>query len=212
MKRKFSILLVILLCLSLVTLLLCLSLVSCGGKNKDWQLQYDTGVRCLSEGNYDQAVIAFDAAIQIDPRQEEAYIKAAEVHVALGEPQLAADVLTQAFTAIGSTSELRDAWENLLGDQYPIPSVDANNKASDKSEDKTDDNSNAGAGAKPKKPGIFSRAKLYITDFFEEKTGEIIEHYRTMLEDYFAQADSFNIWDWLCQLLLYLWQLLSQHL
>lgn len=31
-----------------------------------WQEQYDLGVRYLSEGNYEQAVIAFTAAIEID--------------------------------------------------------------------------------------------------------------------------------------------------
>ena len=34
----------------------------------DWQTQYDLGVRYLSEGNYEEAILAFEAAIEIDPR------------------------------------------------------------------------------------------------------------------------------------------------
>lgn len=33
-----------------------------------WQEQYDLGVRYLSEGNYEEAILAFTAAIEIDPK------------------------------------------------------------------------------------------------------------------------------------------------
>lgn len=33
-----------------------------------WQEQYDRGVRYLSKGNYEEAIIAFTAAIEIDPK------------------------------------------------------------------------------------------------------------------------------------------------
>ena len=39
-----------------------------------WQEQYDLGVRYLSEGNYQEAILAFTAAIEIDPKQAEAYV------------------------------------------------------------------------------------------------------------------------------------------
>lgn len=39
-----------------------------------WQEQYDLGVRYLSEGNYEEAIIAFTAAIEIDPKQAPAYV------------------------------------------------------------------------------------------------------------------------------------------
>ena len=32
-----------------------------------WQEQYELGVRYLSEGNYEEAIIAFTAAIEIEP-------------------------------------------------------------------------------------------------------------------------------------------------
>ena len=39
-----------------------------------WQEQYDLGVRYLSDGNYEEAIIAFTAAIEIDPKQAPAYV------------------------------------------------------------------------------------------------------------------------------------------
>ncbi len=60
MKVRFS-------CLSLCLLII---LSACGPKAPTWQEQYDLGVRYLEEGNYEEAIIAFTAAIEIDPRAE----------------------------------------------------------------------------------------------------------------------------------------------
>lgn len=38
-----------------------------------WQSQYDLGVRYLSNGNYEEAILAFTAAIEIDPKNAEIY-------------------------------------------------------------------------------------------------------------------------------------------
>lgn len=45
-----------------------------------WQEQYDLGVRYLSEGNYEEAIIAFTAAIEIDPKQAPAYLGRGDAH------------------------------------------------------------------------------------------------------------------------------------
>lgn len=72
MKKNFGLYLI------LFALLLC----SCGqasvgrseeGKGLTWQEQYDLGVRYLSDGNYEEAIIAFTAAIEIDDTRPEAY-------------------------------------------------------------------------------------------------------------------------------------------
>ncbi len=68
----------------LLTALLLLSLAACGGKGT-WQEQYDLGMRYLNEGNYQEAVIAFETAIKIDPKRPEAYLGAAEAYVGLGD-------------------------------------------------------------------------------------------------------------------------------
>jgi len=54
--------------------LLSLLLSACGEKPPTWEEQYDLGIRYLSEGNYEEAVIAFTAAIEIDPKRASAYV------------------------------------------------------------------------------------------------------------------------------------------
>ena len=48
----------------------------------DWQAQYDLGVRYLSEGNYEEAIIAFTAAIEIDSKNPNAYFGRAQAYIA----------------------------------------------------------------------------------------------------------------------------------
>ena len=63
-------------------LFLTLMLTACGQQARQeetvqkptWQEQYDLGVRYLSEGNYQEAIIAFTTAIEIDPKQAPAYV------------------------------------------------------------------------------------------------------------------------------------------
>lgn len=52
-----------------------------------WQEQYDLGVRYLSEGNYQEAIIAFTAAIEIDPKQAPAYVGRGDAYVLSGETE-----------------------------------------------------------------------------------------------------------------------------
>lgn len=66
-----------------------------------WQDQYDLGMLYLSEGNYEEAIIAFTAAIEIDPKRPEAYEKAAEAYEALGDMDSAWAVLEQGVQATG---------------------------------------------------------------------------------------------------------------
>ena len=72
---------------AVLALLLCVLLTACasGGGKSAWQSQYDLGVRYLSEGSYQEAVIAFTAAIEIDPRRPEAYIGRGDAYRACGE-------------------------------------------------------------------------------------------------------------------------------
>ena len=82
----------------LLTVLLLLSLAACGGKGS-WQEQYDLGMRYLNEGNYQEAVIAFEAAIKIDPKRPEAYLGAAEAYVGLGDTDSARKILEKGYAA-----------------------------------------------------------------------------------------------------------------
>lgn len=74
-----------------------------------WQAQYDLGVRYLSEGNYEEAIIAFTAAIEIEPKQAELYLYRARAYNAIGDSNaqidyetalLLDDTLVEAYRAL----------------------------------------------------------------------------------------------------------------
>lgn len=84
-----------------VTLFNALALLVCLCACKDtvarWQEQYDLGARYLSNGEYEEAILAFAAAIEIDPKQVGAYEKLADVYIALGDYEQAAQILLSAI-------------------------------------------------------------------------------------------------------------------
>lgn len=106
-------------CSMLLVLCLMLGLCACGQKadtevsadTLTWQEQYDLGIRYLSEGNYEAAIIAFTAAIEIDPKQADAYIGLADIYIAQGNRGAAIKVLKDALDAVGESEELRQALE-----------------------------------------------------------------------------------------------------
>ena len=74
MKHTFSLLLAV---------LLTLCLFACGKTPEQiWQEQYDIGMRYLSELNYEEAIVAFTAAIEAEPKNTAAYLGRAEAYVA----------------------------------------------------------------------------------------------------------------------------------
>lgn len=74
-------------------IVLLLVLCSCGKGALTWQEQYDLGVRYLSEGNYEEAVIAFTAAIKIDSKRPEAYLGLSDAYTEQGDIANAVKVL-----------------------------------------------------------------------------------------------------------------------
>ena len=86
-----------------LTGLLLLSLIACGAKGA-WQEQYDLGMRYLNEGNYQEAVIAFEAAIEIDTKRPEAYLGAADAYVGLGDYASARSILERGYAETGDGS------------------------------------------------------------------------------------------------------------
>lgn len=75
-------------------LALCMMLSGCSGLldglgGGSWQEQYDLGMRCLEDGDYQEAILAFSAAIEIDPDRPEAYMGRAEAYIGIEEPEKA---------------------------------------------------------------------------------------------------------------------------
>lgn len=96
MKRAISVLLGV-----IMSVMLC----ACGQKASAWQEQYDLGVRYLSEGNYEEAIIAFTAAIDIDSKRTDAYIGRGDAYIGSGETE---ENLAAALEDYQSALELDD--------------------------------------------------------------------------------------------------------
>jgi hypothetical protein len=66
-----------------------------------WRQQYDLGMRFLSQGNYQEAVIAFRAAIEINPRRADAYLGLADAYLGLGDATSAIAALREGHETTG---------------------------------------------------------------------------------------------------------------
>lgn len=105
MKRVLSLLL---------ALVLVLGLCACGEKAPSWQDQYDLGERYLTDGSYEEAILAFQAAIEIDPRRPEPYLLLSEVYLGRDDYDAAVAILRQGAEAIPDSEELRTRLDRLL--------------------------------------------------------------------------------------------------
>ena len=101
----------------ILTLGIILSLAACGQSAQEaWQEQYDLGVRYLSEGNYEEAILSFTAAIEIDPKRPEAFVGRGDAYV--GTAELAA------AESAGLSDTARTAYENALTDYLMAVELD----------------------------------------------------------------------------------------
>lgn len=108
---------------SLLAAILLLALTACASSTTalldagtdetlDWQAQYDLGVRYLSEGNYEEAIIAFTAAIEIEPKRAEAYLGLADAYTGVGNLAAARKTLEDGLAATGD-SEIQERLDKL---------------------------------------------------------------------------------------------------
>ena len=115
-------------CAFLLSACLMLGLCACGQKADTsmpadaptWQEQYDLGIRYLSEGNYEEAIIAFTAAIEIDPKRPEGYLGLADAYIGGGDRDAAKKILEDALGKLGETAALEDKLAQLSSLQTPL--------------------------------------------------------------------------------------------
>ena len=97
-----------------IALMSCVLLTSCNQNiGTTWQEQYDLGTRYLSEGNYEEAIIAFSGAIEIDPKRAEAYVGLADAYVGTGEYMMALEWINQARKEFGDLTALNRLVSNI---------------------------------------------------------------------------------------------------
>ena len=66
----------------LICIVLVFLLVGCGeNAQTSWQMHYDLGMQYLEDGDYEHAIVAFKAAIEIDPKQAVVYVARADTYV-----------------------------------------------------------------------------------------------------------------------------------
>ena len=99
----------------ILAILICaVSLTSCSqGVEEQWKEQYDLGVRYLSEGNYEEAIIAFTAAVEIDPIQPEAYLKISEAYMEMDNIEAAIYIL-EAGLAETDSGEIQNRIDEIM--------------------------------------------------------------------------------------------------
>lgn len=107
-----------------LVLMLVVLLTACGQNvETKWQEQYDLGIKYLSEGNYEEAIIAFTEAIKVDPKQAPAYVKLSEAYKGQGNMDQAKKILEDGLTVCGENTELQvklEALESLPQGDYGI--------------------------------------------------------------------------------------------
>ena len=108
-------------------LIIAIGLGACSqNQEAQWQEQYDLGIRYLSEGNYEEAIIAFTTAIEIDPKMSETYLALGNLSIELGDYEAAAKILEQGVSNTNDTS-----LQELLDDVKKLVSIDFDNLVSD---------------------------------------------------------------------------------
>lgn len=96
-----------------VVLAVVMLLSGCGGETRTWQEQYDLGIRYLRDGNYEEAILAFEAAIEIDPKRADAYIGLAAVYVQQGDYEQAEETLERGLSESDDPTKIRRRLEEL---------------------------------------------------------------------------------------------------
>ena len=79
---------------------------------KQYEEQVSLGERYLEELDYEAAIAAFEEAIRIDPKREEAYLGLAEIYIMQGDYEEAEKILDDAYSVI-HTESLKDSMTEL---------------------------------------------------------------------------------------------------
>lgn len=130
MKRSFRWLCILLVICQLLTML------GCKNTEKEWQDQYDLGRRYMSEGNYEEAILAFMAAIEIDPKNPDGYLFLAKAYERSGDPEKALEVLEWGY----DETDDEDIQEEIEELEEELEELEELEDRDEKSEDQSDEN------------------------------------------------------------------------
>ncbi|MBP3595452.1 MAG: leucine-rich repeat protein, partial [Lachnospiraceae bacterium] len=106
-KLNKTLLLIVALILGIVLIALLVIFVPKAAKAKSVEKQLSLGEKYLDELDYEQAIASYLAVIEIDPKNEDAYLALADIYMEMGEYEKAEEILEQAEEEILS----KDIWE-----------------------------------------------------------------------------------------------------
>lgn len=95
---------------SLPYAIMLLLLVGCAEKPKTFDEQYDLGVKYISEGNYEEAIIALSAAIEIEPNSAIAYLNRGNAYY---EQKMLDNAISDYTNAISLNPDTSEVYINL---------------------------------------------------------------------------------------------------
>lgn len=96
-----------------LVVLVAILFTACSTNTETWQEKYDLGMRYLTEGNYEEAILSFTAAIEIDPKMPEAYVGMADAYIGLGEYDKAIEILQKGMENANNSEMISDKLEEL---------------------------------------------------------------------------------------------------
>ena len=82
-----------------------------GGNAKKLTEQLDLGNKYLDEMDYERAIVAFNAVLEIDPKNAEAYLGLIRAYAAQGDAERIAEIYLQAAKELGAGTEKEAATE-----------------------------------------------------------------------------------------------------
>lgn len=88
-------------------------MVFSSGRKSELQKQLDLGERYLSEMNYEEAVVAFERAIELEPKSVDAYIGLADAYLGLGDADAAIAALQEGYE-LTQDERLSELLEELM--------------------------------------------------------------------------------------------------
>ena len=146
MSKKKAAAVVIIAAAAAVILILALLFAS-GSKARDLSKQLDLGKRYLEEMDYDNALIAFNKAIEIDPKNVDAYIGAAEAYIGKGDRESAEKILEKGLENVQDSELLKKSLEDLTGEEVKVETPTSAAKASSSGTSSAVSSSAAGSSA-----------------------------------------------------------------
>jgi len=125
LNKKFLFIAIALIAVGLIAALVLLLPASAKAKKVEEQL--NLGAKYLSELDYEQAIVVYEAVIKIDPKCEEAYLALADIYIATGAFEKAEEILKQAEEAIGEdVSASVEAKKQEVGEERKAVEVPTN--------------------------------------------------------------------------------------